>query len=156
MSLSRLKDKTFTIINRIPTSATNAQIIAYKKHILSGCDVQTGFYDKTSGTMIYKANTWTAWLSDWKNYRVPSWLENGYYSMASDVKDNFYTANNGDLLIFADIPDIVPNTTQEFQALVTKYKDLGGLITSANAYINYHDKEHKKPWKINHIELIKG
>ena len=156
MSLSRLKDKTFTIINRIPTSATNAQIIAYKKHILSGCDVQTGFYDKTSGTMIYKANTWTAWLSDWESHRVPPWLENGYYSMASDVKHNFYTANNGDLLIFADIPDIVPKTTQEFQALVTKYKDLGGLITSANAYINYHDTEHKKPWKINHIELIKG
>ena len=153
MSLTKLKDKVFTIINRIPTSANNAQITAYRKHILAGCDVQTGFFDKSTGTMVYKANTWTAWTDDWGNYKTPSWLDGGYYALASDKKDGYFTANNGDLLIFDNIPDLAPTTTQEFQALVTKYKDLGGLITAANIYINFKDDN---PWKTNHIELIKG
>lgn len=153
MSLSNLKDKTFTIFNRIPMSASNAQIIGYKKYTLYGCDVQNVFFDKSTGTMMYKANTWTAWLSDWKAFKEASWLNGGYYALPNDDKNNYYTANNGDLLIFGAVEDLAPTNTQEFQALVTKYKDLGGLISSANAYINYKDG---KPWKTNHIELIKG
>lgn len=152
MSLSKLMNKTFTIINRIPASANNAQITAYKKYLLIGCGVQGGFIDKSSGTMVYKSNVWTAWISDWRHYKPPTWTDSGYYGMSS--KDGFYTASNGDLLIFADISDAAPETSQEFQTLVNKYKDMGGLITAANPYINYNATG--MPWKTNHIELIKG
>lgn len=152
MSLSNITDKTFTIINRIPVSASNAQITAYKKYVLKGCDVQNGFIGKSSGTMVYKSNVWTAWISDWQHYKPPAWSENGYYSMSA--KDGLYTANNGDLLIFADISDDAPKSQQEFQTLVNKYRDMGGLITEANPYINY--KATGEPWRTNHIEIIKG
>ena len=154
MSLSNLKDKTFTIINRIPTSASNAQIVGYKKYILYGCDVQNGFFDKSTGTMMYKANTWTAWLSDWKAFKEASWLNGGYYALADKDKGNYFTVNIGDLIVCEDIPDLAPTTIQEFQALVTKYKDNGGTVSSAQAYINY--KSDGTPWKTNHIEAIKG
>ena len=153
MSMSRLKNKTFTIINRIPTSPENAQIAAYEKYLLKGCDFRLGFFDKSAEAIVYKSNTWTAWLDDWQHYKSPTWLDGGYYALTADEKNGFYTANNGDLLIFADISDDAPRNTSEFQALVSKYKDLGGLISSAEAYINYNSK---KPWKTNHIELIKG
>lgn len=152
--LSELKDKTFTIINRIPTSASNAQIISYKKYTLNNCDFQNGIYDRTTNTMVYKANTWTAWLNDWQNYKPPTWLEGGYYALTDDEKANCFTANVGDLLVFGKIPDIAPTTTQEFQKLVEKYKNQGGTITSSEAYINY--KSNGTPWRTNHIELIKG
>ena len=69
-------------------------------------------------------------------------------------KGNFYTANVGDLIIFADIPDEVPETISEFTALTQKYKDIGGIISGVNVFINY--KPDGTPWKTNHIELIKG
>ena len=151
MSLSKLMNKTFTIINRIPTSDRNAHIAEYKKYTLYGCDVQDGFFDKSSGTMVYKSNVWTAWVGDWQHYKPPTWTDGGYYN---DAKDGYYTANNGDLLIFADIPDAAPTNEQEFQKLTVKYKNMSGLIITARAYINY--KANGKPWKTNHIELTKG
>ena len=152
--LSRLKDKTFTIINRIPTSASNAQIIKWKKHTLQNCDMQDGIFDKSNQTMVYKANTWTAWLEDWKHFKSPNWLEGGYYILADDEKDDYYTANVGDLLIFGDIPDLAPVSEQEFQKLVAKYKNMGGQLTSSEAYVNY--RPNGTPWRTNHIEIIKG
>lgn len=154
MSLSKLMNETITIINRIPTSAENAQICAYKKHTLKNCDILQGFIGKSSGTTVYKNNTWTAWVGDWEHYRAPTWINGGYYGLTDEAKDRFYTANNGDLLIFADISEQAPKTAQEFQALINKYTDMGGLITAVNPYINY--KANGKPWGINHIELVKG
>lgn len=152
MSLSNLKNKTFTIINRIPVSCDNAQIVSYHKHTLKECDVKNSFADKTSGATVCKANTWTAYIGDWEHYKAPIWQKGGFYALES--KTGYFTAQNGDLLIFADIGDNVPENSQEFQALINKYKDCGGVITQATAYINF--KDDKEPWKTNHIELIKG
>lgn len=150
--LSRLKNKMFTIINRIPTSADDPQITAWVKRVIDGCDVQNGLYDKTNGTMIYKSNTWTAWVDDWERYKPPMWVDDGFYALAD--KTGFYTANTGDLLIFGAIDDPAPTTTQEFQTLMTKYRDMGGLITGVQAYINY--RLDGTPWRTNHIEIVKG
>lgn len=154
MSLSNLNNKTFTIINRIPISCDNAQIAEYHKCKLKGCDVRNSFADKTSGTIVSKANTWTAYVSDWEHYKAPVWHKGGFYALGN--KSGFYTAQNGDLLIFADITDEVPKSSREFQALIGKYKDLGGIITQASAYISYRDEEKQIPWRTNHIEIIKG
>ncbi len=152
--LSNLQNETFTIINQIPQSASVATKRTWKKYTLTGCDKKDGIYDKSSGTMVYKSNSFTAFISDWEHYKAPNWLEGGYYSLTDDEKSAFYTANTNDLIIFADIPDLAPTTTVEFTALTQKYKDIGGLISGVNVYINH--KPNGKPWRTNHIELIKG
>lgn len=152
--LSNLNHETFTIINQIPQAPNIATKIAWKKYTLKNSDKKDGLYDKSSGTMIYKANSFTAYLKDWEHYKPPMWLNGGYYATKDVDKSNFYTANIGDLIVFADIPDPTPITTAEFTALTQKYKDIGGLISGVNVYINY--KQDGTPWKTNHIELIKG
>ena len=152
--LSNLKNETFTIINQIPQSASVATKKQWKKHTLKNCDKKDGIYDKSSGTMVYKANTFTAFVFDLKHYKEPNWLGNGYYSMDDVSKESFYTANVGDLIIFAPIPEIAPTTTAEFTALTQKYRDMGGIISGVNVYINH--KPNGVPWRTNHIELIKG
>lgn len=149
---SNLNGQVFTIINQIPTSQTVTTKIAWKKYRLTDCGKRDGLYDKSSGTMAYRANTWTAYISDWKQYKPPTWLGGGYYALAD--KSEYYTANVGDLLIFYDIADNAPTTLQEFTALRDKYKDIGGVITSQEVYIKH--KPNGTPWKTNHIELIKG
>ena len=104
--------------------------------------------------MVYKANSFTAYIYDWQHYKAPVWLENVYYSMADMDKGDCYTANVGDLIVFADIPDPAPTTIAEFAVLTQKYKDIGGIISGVNVYIN--NKPDGAPWKTNHIELIKG
>lgn len=150
--LSDLYNETFTIINQIPKSADTAAKAAWKKHTLKKCGRQTGIYDRTNGMMAYKANTFTAYIYDWESYKPANWSDGGYY--ASDDKDSYFTVNIGDLIVFADIPDLVPTTLQEFQSLVTKYKDNGGTVSSVQAYLKY--KSDGTPWKTNHIEAIKG
>lgn len=154
MRMSNLADKVFTIINQIPESSGTAAKAAWKIHRLTHCGKDSGIYDASSGTMNYRGNTWTAYIYGWEKYKRPDWLDGGYYALSDDEQDTYFTANVGDLLIFADIPDAAPTTIQEFNALVNKYKDLGGTITKADAYIRF--KADGTPWKTNHIELIKG
>ena len=151
---SNLNGQVFTIINQIPTSQTVTTKIAWKKYKLTDCGKRDGLYDKSSGTMAYRANTWTAYISDWQQYKPPTWLGGGYYALSDNEKAEYYTANVGDLIIFADVADTTPTTLQEFNALRDKYKDIGGVITSQEVYIKH--KPNGTPWKTNHIELIKG
>lgn len=153
MSLSEIKDKTFTIINQIPTSETTSAKIKWVKKILNFCGKQNGLQGKTNETMLNKSNSWTAYVGDWKRFKEPNWSDTGYYSINDVENSDFYTANVGDLLVFDEIPDAAPDSMQEFQRLVQKYKDIGGLITSVEVYINY--KSNGAAWKTNHIELIK-
>lgn len=154
MSLSNLCEDIFTIINQIPASQTVATKVAWKQYRLTNCGKRDGLYDKSSGTMVYRANTWTAYIHDWEKYKNPNWLTGGYYALPDGKKAEFYTVNVGDLLIFADITDSVPTTLQEFSALRDKYKDCGGIITGVEAYISY--KPDMQPWQTNHIEVIKA
>lgn len=152
MALSRFNDKIFTIINRIPKSADNAQVAEWVKNTLKQCDKQSGISGgKTDQTVIFKANSWTVWLADWQRYKEPNWSEDGYYTLSN--RNGYYTVCPGDLLIFADIPDNAPTNEQQFQKLAAKYKNMGGVITSAQAYINF--KANGEPWRTNHIEAVK-
>lgn len=152
--MSDLFSETFTIINQIPQSQTQANKVKWKKHFIKRCDKRDGIFDKSSGTMAYKANAWTVWCKDWQSYKPPLWVNGGYYALADDEKEDCWTANVGDLVVFAEIPDVEPSSVQEFQALVSKYRDNGGTITQAQNYINY--RADGTPWATNHIEMIKG
>lgn len=152
--MSDLFSETFTIINQIPQSSTVATKVKWFKHIIHSCDRRDGIFDRSTSTMAYKANAWTVWCKQWDNYRPPMWVNDGYYALADDEKADFWTANVGDLIIFAEIEDVEPTSVTEYQALITKYKDYGGTITQAQPYINY--KPDGTAWKTNHIEMIKG
>ena len=152
--LSDFNSETFTIINQIPQAPNIATKIKWKKYTLKRCDKRDGLFDKSSGTMVYKANSFTVFVSDWEHYKAPTWLNGGYYALADMDKSEYFTVNPGDLIIFADIPDLEPETTAEFTALSQKYKDIGGIISGVNVYVNY--KPDGTPWKTNHIEIIKG
>lgn len=154
MSLSNLYSEIFTIINQIPVSQTVATKKNWKKHRLEQCGKRDGLYDKSSGQMFYKANTWTAYLGDWQGYKRPVWVDGGYYTLTDMEQEKYFTANVGDLLIFADIEDEVPSTLQEFNTLRDKYKDNGGIITQSEVYIQF--TSYGEPWKTNHIEVMKG
>lgn len=151
--LSNLYDKTFTIINQIPTSVTNATKVAWVKNVLPHCDKVSGIYDKSSGNMFYKSNTFKVYCEDWQNFRSADFSNKGYYSVYQTEK-TAYTANIGDLVIFGEIAEEAPTTIQEFNALRTKYQNNGGILTAVEVYINYKNKTI--PWATNHIELIKG
>lgn len=152
--LAEFNKDVFTIINQVPESQTVPTKTAWKKHRLLQCCKRDGLYDKTSGQMSYKANTWTAYIRDWHDYKPPLWVNGGYYAMSEAEQDGCFTVNVGDLLIFADIPDDTPTTLQEFVLLQNKYKDSGGIITGVEVYIQH--KPDGTPWKTNHIEVIKA
>ena len=154
MALSILSGQVFTIINQIPQDATVLTKVKWNKFRLEDCGKRDGLYDRSSGTMAYRANTWTAFINDWKSYKAPTFLDGGYYALDDELKGQYFTANVGDLLIFVDIPDDAPTTIQEFNQLRDKYRDIGGPITSAEVYINF--KADGSPWRTNHIELVRG
>ena len=152
--LSILNSDSFTLINQIPKSETVATKTAWRKNILTMCGKKDGIYDRSSGGMIYKANTWTAFIFDWQNYKKPLWTAGGYYALTQSEQAQWFTVSVGDLLIFADIPDTAPESLQEFNTLRDKYKDSGGIITGAEVYIRF--KPDGTPWRTNHIEVIKS
>lgn len=149
--LSDLFDKTVTVINAIPkTEETPA---AWTKTVLSDCAVSGGIFDRSSGTMVYAANTFTVYARAWRKYRVPSFSDGGYYSVYPTEKDAF-TANAGDLVILCAIDEDAPQTAKEFNDLRTKYAREGGILSSAEAFIRF--KPDGTPWETNHIEMIRG
>lgn len=152
LGLSNLNGETFTIINAVPESPEVPAKAAWKKFTLAGCGKRSGLYDKSSGEAVYKANAWTAYIKNWQQYKKPVFLQGGYYALADGEKQNYFTANVGDLLIFADIPDAAPGSLHEFHALRDKYKDIGGVISGTEEYISY--KPDGTPWATNHIECV--
>lgn len=152
--LSDLFSDTYTIINQIPASETNAAKVAFKMRRITMCGKKDGLYDKSSETMIYRTNTWTVRTKDWRLYRKPVWTESGYYFLSDDEKAQYFTVCPGDLLIFGEINDSAPVSITEFNELRDKYRNNGGIITGSEVFINY--RADGSPWVTNHIKIIKG
>lgn len=150
--LSNLYNSVCTIINQVPTSANNSAKKAWVKHIIPNCGYVGGVYDKSKSNMVYRPNTFTVYVKDLQNYRKPSFKSDGYYSLYETSKE-LYTANVGDLVIPFEVDDKEPTTMQEFNALRTKYQGNGGILTAVLCYCN--ETADGKPWRINHLELIK-
>ena len=138
---------------QIPTSASISTKAKWIKYTLKGCDKTDVVYDKTSDTIVNKATSWTVYIKDWQSWRPPSWVGNGYYALTALDKQGAYTISVGDLIVFDDVDDVAPSSVAEFNALVNKYKNNGGAVTSSEAFINYNGST---PWKTNHIEAVRG
>lgn len=151
--LSNLYNQTYTIINQIPTSQKNAKKRLWVKRYLKHCDKIGGVYDKTSGVLFLSDEAFTVYIKDWEHYRPAVWTNGGYYTLPDNTKSEYFTAARGDLIIFDKINDPAPVNGEEFDALIDKYKGMGGTLSDVMDYINY--KNDGTPWRTNHIELIK-
>ncbi len=152
--LSDLFGDTYTIVNQIPLSETNAAKTAFKMRRITMCGKRDGLYDKSSDTMIYRTNTWTVRTKEWRLYKRPVWTEGGYYALSDNEKAQYFTVCPGDLLIFGEISDAAPVSITEFNALRDKYRNNGGIITGSEIFIHY--RADGSPWATNHIKIIKG
>lgn len=144
--------KTYTIINQIPTSATNSEKVAFKIHKLQNCFKRNSVQSASSNTLVYNNNSFTTFCYDWQHYKEPTFLDGGYYAI--EDKSNYFTVNTNDFIVFADIEDAEPTGIAEFEALKQKHKDIGGVITGKEVFINFD--ENDEPLQTNHIEIIKG
>jgi hypothetical protein len=52
-----------------------------------------------------------------------------------DIRQNFYTAQVGDFIVFAEVDDVV-TTSREFAELQTKYADNGIVVRSVSPNIH--------------------
>lgn len=151
--LSNLYNQTYTIINQIPTAPKNNKKRMWVKRYLHQCDRIGGIYDKTTGVLFRSNETFTVYIRDWEIYRPAIWTSGGYYALGDDMKPEYFTAARGDLVVFAEIDDPAPADGEEYDALIDKYKGMGGTVSDVLEYINYH--ADGTPWRTNHIEAVK-
>lgn len=146
--LSDLYNKTFTVFNQVQFSDGTKWI----KHKIRYCSAKSGIFDKSRNQMTYTATSWTMRTRDWKMYRPPT--ENGYYALDNADMQKYFTVAVGDLIVFDDIPDSAPNDIKEFKTICDKYKNCGGIVSSAEAFINYD--RCGNAWKTNHIKAVRA
>lgn len=147
MMLSELYDKTFTVFNQVRFSDS----IKWVKNKIRYCSKKDGIFDKSNNQMKYTASSWTVRTKDWKRYKEPN--ENGFYSLENEQMKNYFTIAPGDLIVFDDVSDDAPNDIKSFKLLCDKYKDCGGIVSSAEAFIHYD--RYANPWKTNHIKAVR-
>lgn len=126
-----LKDKFInkvTIYNDIPSDGVNLR--RFDRFVIDKCFIYNQATEGADGTIQKIINAQNVITKDVEHYKTP--IE--YKQLATDEKDNFYTVQIDDFVVFGEVDDIV-TTSKEFQNLQQKYKDNGFLVTSVNASI---------------------
>lgn len=110
----------------------------YAKHVLNRCMKTGGQYDKTTHAMINVPGIYTAYIGDWEDFRGGK-----------------YTLSKGDLIVFENVPDSAPQSSDDFDALADKYNDgsRGMIIANVSENVLF---DGGAPWSINHIEVTNG
>ena len=110
----------------------------YGKHVLNRCMKTGGRYDKTTRAMVNVPGIYTVYIGDWEDFRGGK-----------------YTLSKGDLIVFENIPDSAPQSSDDFDALADKYNDgsRGMIIANVSENVLF---DGGVPWSINHIEVTNG
>lgn len=147
--LTNLFDKTFTVINQIPKSNFSGQKVSWEKHVLKGCACTGGIYDKSKKAISLSGGKFTVYIKNVEKFKPPCFAEkaeDGYYSAPRDKRADFFTLGKGDLIVFDIIPDEVPKSVEEYDALIEKY---GTNMMTVSGYEVFNVKD----WRTNHIEV---
>lgn len=126
-----LKDKftsKVTIYNDISSDGVNLR--RFDRFVIDRCFIYNQATESSDGTIQKIINSQNVITKDIEHYKTP--IE--YKQLANDEKDNFYTVQIDDFVVFGEVDDIV-TTSKEFQNLQQKYKNNGFLVTSVNASI---------------------
>lgn len=117
-----------TIYNDIPKNAVEER--HFDKFVIDKCNIQGGLVNEANGTITNIVNSKSVITRDVNRYKTP--LE--YAEIPVDLRVDYYTAQIGDFVVFAEVDDIV-TTASEFSQLQSKYKNNGMKITSVSANI---------------------
>ena len=126
--MTDLWEQKVTIYNDIPADAVNAR--RFDRFVIDKCNIQGGIVSRTDGTIENIVNAVTVITRDAEHYKQP--LE--YAKLPVDLKENFYTVQVGDFVVFSEVEDVV-TTSREFAELQSKYAGNGIVIRSVSANI---------------------
>lgn len=112
-----------TIYNDIPKNAVEDR--HFDRFVIDKCSIQGGIVNEADGTITNIVNATTIITKDVEHYKSP--LE--YASLPVDLRENYYTVQIGDFVVFSEVDDIV-TTASEFSQLQSKYKNNGIKVTS--------------------------
>lgn len=128
--------KKVTIYNDIPSlplgvpperAVTQRQ---FRRFVIENCTIQGGYVEKADNTIQTIANAKNVITKDVEHYKEP--LE--YYALTQNQKDNFYTVQIDDFIVFGEVFDVV-TTSKEFEALQKKYSKNGFSVTAVTPNI---------------------
>ncbi len=128
-SMNEKFDSKVTIYNDIPADGVNLR--RFDRFVIDKCLTYNQLSESADGTIQKIINTQNVITKDIEHYKTP--IE--YKQLATDEKDNFYTVQIDDFVVYGEVDDVV-TTSKEFQNLQQKYKDNGFLVTSVNASIH--------------------
>lgn len=117
-----------TIYNDIPKNAVEER--HFDKFVINKCNIQGGLVNEANGTITNIVNAKSVITRDVNRYKTP--IE--YAEIPVDLRVDYYTAQIGDFVVFAEVDDIV-TTASEFSQLQSKYRNNGMKITSVSANI---------------------
>jgi hypothetical protein len=118
-----------TIYNDIPKTAIEER--HFDRFVIDLCNIQGGVVSRADGTIENIVNAQTIITKDVERYKSP--LE--YASVPVDLREDFFTVQIGDFIVFDEVEDIV-TTSREFSELQSKYADNGMVVRSVSANIN--------------------
>lgn len=118
-----------TIYNDIAKTAVEER--HFDRFVIDKCNIQGGIVSKADGTIENIVNAVSVITKDVGHYKQP--ME--YAKLPVDIRENFYTAQVGDFIVFAEVDDVV-TTSREFAELQEKYKNNGIVVRSVSANIH--------------------
>lgn len=117
-----------TIFNDIPKNAVEDR--HFDRFVVDKCSIQGGIVNQADGTISNIVNATTIITKDVEHYKSPL----DYANLPVDLRENYYTVQIGDFVVFAEVDDIV-TTASEFLQLQNKYKNNGIKVTSVSPNI---------------------
>ena len=117
-----------TIYNDIPKNAVEDR--HFDRFVIDKCSIQGSIVNEADGTITNIVNAKTIITKDVEHYKSP--LE--YANLPVNLRENYYTVQIGDFVVFAEVDDVV-TTASEFSQLQSKYKNNGIKVTSVSPNI---------------------
>lgn len=117
-----------TIYNDIPYDGVNLR--RFDRFVIDKCLIYNQMAESADGTVQKIVNAQNVITKDVEHYKTP--LE--YSQLAEDERENYYTVQVNDFVVYGDVDDVVTNT-KEWQSLQQKYANNGFSVTAVNASI---------------------
>ena len=118
-----------TIYNDIASDGVNER--RFDRFVIDFCNIQRGILQNADGTIERVVNAVTITTKDTEHYK-PS-LE--YRYLPIDEKEEYYTVQVNDVVIFGEVDDVVTTRRELDNLLAEKYKNNGFIVTAVNEYI---------------------
>ena len=102
----------------------------FERFVINKCQVYGGYVTTSDNSVQNVVNAQTVTTKDIEHYKSPS----EYIKLPEDERNNYYTVQIGDFVVFGEVDDIVTDAN-EVSKLQQKYKKNGIKVTTVNANI---------------------